>query len=435
MKKPHILVLGAGFAGIEFCKRIDGERFDVTLVDRQNHHLFQPLLYQVASSGLAVPEIAQPIRTILSGKKGLQILMDEAVGIDLRAKKVELRRQTIQYDYLLLAFGAVTGYFGNNQWARHAPGLKTVKDATRIRQSILYAYEQAETCEDDLEQRRLLTTVVIGGGPTGVELAGAFAELARHSLARDFSNVDPERSKVILIEAGDRVLGHMDKRMSEAALRQLRALGVDVRLNTRVENIDEGVVEIEGERIEAANILWGAGVEAHPLTRTLGVELSRGGKILVESDLSVPGFDEVFALGDIVDLVDAKGVRVPGVSPAAMQMAKHVASCFNGGCFEKTPAERKAFTYWDKGTMATIGRSKAVAEVKSFRMRGFIAWLAWLFVHLVFLIGFRNKVVVLFQWAYSYLTYRKGARIIHSAEDLDNPSVSKENDPLPRVGE
>lgn len=418
MKKPHILVLGAGFAGIEFCKRIDGERFDVTLVDRQNHHLFQPLLYQVASSGLAVPEIAQPIRTILSGKKGLQIIMDEAVSIDMEKQVVEFKNQNIEYDYLLLAVGAVTGYFGNNEWEQFAPGLKTVKDATRIRQSVLHAYERAETCDDPEEVKRLLTTVVIGGGPTGVELAGSFAELAKHSLARDFRKIDPKLARVVLIEAGDRVLSHMDERLSAAALRQLQDLGVDVRLQTRVEDIRSETVELKEETLKAANILWAAGVEAHPLTRTLGIELTRGGKVPTEADLSVPGFPNVFALGDIVDLTDTNGVKVPGVSPAAIQMAGHVAKMFNKGKVDETPGDRPAYSYWDKGVMATIGRSKAVAEVKWLRMRGFIAWLAWLFVHLVFLIGFRNKVAVMFQWTYSYLTYRKGARIIHSVEDL-----------------
>lgn len=418
MNKPHILVLGAGFAGIEFCKRIDGDRFDVTLVDRQNHHLFQPLLYQVASSGLAVPEIAQPIRKILSGKKGLRVLMDEAVQIDLEEKRVEFRRQSLRYDYLLIAVGAVTGYFGNNHWEKFAPGLKTVKDATRIRQSILHAYERAETCSEPEVVDRLLTTVVVGGGPTGVELAGAFAELAKHSLVRDFVKVDPKQARVVLIEAADRILSHMDERLSAAALRQLEALGVEVRLNTRVADIREDVVELESETIEAANILWAAGVEAHPLTRTLGVELTRGGKVPTKPDLSLDGFQNVFALGDIVDLTDDKGVKVPGVSPAAIQMAGHVAKLFNSGTVANAVDERPAYRYWDKGVMATIGRSKAVAQVGGLRMRGLIAWLAWLFVHLVFLIGFRNKVAVVFQWAYSYLTYRKGARIIHSAEDL-----------------
>lgn len=417
MKKPHILVLGAGFAGIEFCKRIDARQFGVTLIDRQNHHLFQPLLYQVASSGLAVPEIAQPIRAILSGKPGLRVLMDEVKSIDLENKRVHCVKEVLGYDYLVIAVGAVTSYFGNDHWEKHAPGLKTVKDATRIRQSILYAFEKAEATEDPDVRRKLLTTVVVGGGPTGVELAGSFSELARHCLARDFREIEASEYRVVLVEASERVLGHMDPRLSEAAKRQLEQLGVEVRLNTRVEDIRDEEIDLGDETLQAANIVWGAGVQAHPLTATLGIELDRGGRIPTEPDLRLKGHPDVFALGDIVSLVDAKGVRVPGVSPAAIQMAQFLAKRLNRG-EASDPAKEKGFAYWDKGTMATVGRSRAVAQVAKLRLKGFPAWMAWLLVHLIFLVGFRNKVTVLFHWVYSYLTYKKGARIIHSSEDL-----------------
>ncbi|MBK1877522.1 NAD(P)/FAD-dependent oxidoreductase [Pelagicoccus mobilis] len=418
MKKTKVLVLGAGFAGIEFCKRIDGRKFDVTLVDRQNHHLFQPLLYQVASSGLAVPEIAQPIRGILSGVKGLRILMDEVTAIDLKRRTVTCAKRNLDYDYLVIAVGAVTSYFGNDHWEAHAPGLKTVKDATRIRQSVLYAYEKAEATEDLAERQKLLTTVVVGAGPTGVELAGSFSELARHCLAKDFHEIEAKNSRVVLVEAADRVLAHMDPDLSQAALHQLEQLGVEVRLKTRVLDIRRNEIELEGETLQAGNIVWAAGVQAHPLTSTLGVELDRGGRIPTLPDLSLEGHPEVFALGDIVSLVDTNGVRVPGVSPAAIQMAQHLAKLLNRDKGKQDANRRDPFMYWDKGTMATVGRSRAVAQVARLKLKGFPAWLAWLFVHLVFLVGFRNKTTVLFHWVYSYLTYKKGARIIHAREDI-----------------
>ncbi|MDB6034478.1 MAG: FAD-dependent pyridine nucleotide-disulfide oxidoreductase, partial [Verrucomicrobiales bacterium] len=408
--------LGAGFGGLTFAQHFHYPNARVTVVDRTNHHLFQPLLYQVATAGLSAPEIAQPIRSILSHKPNTVVLMEDVLEIDLATKRVVLGRQTLCYDYLIIALGSVTGYFGHPEWEQFAPGLKTLDDALHIRRNILLSFEKAETEPDVAEQKRLMTIVVVGGGPTGVELAGAFSELARFVLRKDFDHIDPTQAHVILIEAGPRILAHMPPDLSESALEQLQKLHVDVRTSTKVKNIGQNKVELEnGETIHTANIIWAAGVSASPLTRKLaGVELDRGGRIIVKPDLSVPGHPEVFAIGDLAFLVQENGQPVPGVSPAAMQMAKHVARIIE----EEIPLarphfeNREPFRYWDKGTMATIGRSKAVAYSGPIKMHGFIAWLAWLFVHLIFLVGFRNKVFVVFQWIYSYFTYRRGARII-----------------------
>jgi len=411
---PHIVVLGAGFGGLTFCQVFNHPGARVTLVDRQNHHLFQPLLYQVATAGLSAPEIAQPIRSILSDHPNVTVLLDNAVDFDLTAKKVVLEKNTLTYDYLVLALGGVTSYFGHPEWEQFAPGLKSLDDAIRIRRHVLLAFEKAETEPDPASRDPLMTIVVVGGGPTGVELAGAFAELARHVLKSDFRHIDPSQARVILIEAGGRILAHLTPELSENARRQLETMGVQVRTNTKVRNISKGRVELEdGQTIEAENIVWAAGVSASPLTRKLGVELDRAGRVKVAPDLSLPGHPEVFAIGDMALVVDDEGRPVPGVSPAAMQMAKHVARIVHDELtFGSQPATRPTFQYWDKGTMATIGRSAAVAKIGSLEFDGFLAWAAWLFIHLIFLVGFRNKLAVLLQWAYSYFTYKRGARIV-----------------------
>lgn len=403
--------MGGGFGGLEFCKTFHHEDAEVILVDRQNHHLFQPLLYQVATAGLSQPEIAQPIRSIFTERKDITVLMDEAVAIDLASRQIHCKQQTLDYDYLVIGLGVVTSYFGRPEWAKHAPGLKSLSDAIRIRRNVLRAFEQAEM-EFNLEKRlKLMTIVVVGGGPTGVELAGAFAELVRHVLRRDFRRIDPAGARIILIEAADRVLGMFESPLPEKARSQLEALGVEVRTSCPVEDLGAGYVKAGGERIEAENIIWGAGVMAHPITQTLGIELARGGRIPVCPDLTVPGHPEVFAVGDIVSLTDSNGVLVPGVSPGAIQMGIHVAKLMRAE-MEGNKAIARSFKYWDKGSMATIGRSAAIAQVAGLQFSGFIAWLLWLFVHLIFLIGFRNKVAVLLQWFYSYVRYKRGARII-----------------------
>lgn len=411
---PHVLVLGAGFGGLKFCQNFPRDRARVTLVDRQNHHLFQPLLYQVATAGLSAPEVAQPIRAILSGLKHVTVLMDEIHQVDLANRTVKLATTTLGYDYLVLALGGVTSYFGHPEWEAFAPGLKSLQDALRIRSRILLAFEKAETEPHADKRRRLMTIVVVGGGPTGVELAGAFAELARTVLQSDFRRIDPRQARVILVEAGPRLLAHLSAESSASAQRQLERLGVEVRTGCLVRNIQAHGVELPDGQIEADNILWTAGVSAVPLTRQLGVELDRVGRIKVRPDLSVPGHPEAFAIGDLALVLDKGGRAVPGVSPAAMQMAVHVSRLIEADMAQLSSDPRPAFQYTDKGSMATIGRSAAVAEIRRWKLSGWPAWVTWLGVHLIFLVGFRNKLAVLMQWTYSYFTYRRGARIITS---------------------
>jgi NADH dehydrogenase len=414
MANKHLVVLGAGFGGLTCCQTFDHPDTRITLVDRQNHHLFQPLLYQVATAGLSAPEIAQPIRSILSDRPRVTVLLDNVVDFNLGEKKVILEKNALSYAYLVLALGGVTSYFGHPEWEQFAPGLKSLDDALRIRRRILLAFEKAENAAEVSEHDRLMTIVVVGGGPTGVELAGAFAELARHVLKTDFRRIDPTQARIVLIEAGQRILAHLPPNLSAGAQRQLEKLGVEVRTGTKVKNITQGRVELEsGQVIEAENIIWGAGVSASPLTKKLGVELDRAGRVKVEPDLSLPGHPEVFAIGDMALVLDDEGKPVPGVSPAAMQMAKHVARIIRAELEpDRQVAARPAFKYWDKGTMATIGRSAAVAKIGRIEFNGFLAWVAWLFVHLIFLIGFRNRLAVLLQWAYSYVAYKRGARIV-----------------------
>src|SRR5438445_1805961 len=326
MENKHVVVLGAGFGGLTFCQTFDHPNTRLTLVDRQNHHLFQPLLYQVATAGLSAPEIAQPVRSILSDRPRVTVLLHSVVDFNLTEKKVALEKNTLGYDYLVLALGGVTSYFGHPEWEQFAPGLKSLDDALRIRRHILLAFEKAENAADVSEHDRLMTIVVVGGGPTGVELAGAFAELARHVLKSDFRRIDPTQARIVLIEAGPRILAHLPPKLSASAQRQLGKLGVEVRTGAKVKNIIQGRVELEsGQVIEAENIIWGAGVSASPLTKKLGAELDRAGRVKVNPDLSLPGHPEVFAIGAIALVPDSEGKPVPGVSPAAMQMARHVA--------------------------------------------------------------------------------------------------------------
>jgi NADH dehydrogenase len=414
---PHIVVIGAGFGGLTFCKAFPAGRARITVIDRTNHHLFQPLLYQVATAGLSIPDIAQPIRSILSDRSDITVLLDEIQSVDLAKRVVQGHNGPISYDYLVVAVGARTGYFGRPDWEKFAPGLKTIDDAIRLRRQILLAIEEAELTSDEAKRRRLMTAVVVGGGPTGVELAGALAELFRHTLVDDFRRIDPHQGRVILIEAGPRILGTFPPESSEEGLRQLQELGVEVRLGTRVRDLREGVVELENETIEAANILWGAGVSAAPLAALFGVPTDRAGRLKVQPDLSLPGHPEVFAVGDVASLVDGKGQVVPGVAPAAMQMGQHVAQMLAAEIAgQRHPERREPFVYLDKGSMATVGRSKAVAVFAGIQMSGFIAWMAWLLVHLLFVVGLRGKVSVVLSWAYSWFTYNRSSRVIYGAE-------------------
>ena len=413
-KGPHIVVLGAGFGGLTFCQHFQVPAARVTVVDRTNHHLFQPLLYQVAAAGLSAPEIAQPIRSILSRRQNITVLLDKVVDLNLANKQVFLETTMLQYDYLVLALGGRTSYFGHPEWEQFAPGLKSLDDALRLRSRVLLAFERAENTQDTTAREGLMTIVIVGGGPTGVELAGAFAELVRTVLNRDFRRIDPTQAKIILIEASPVVLSHLPADLAGSATRQLQNLGVQVRTSTRVKDIRRGEVELEnGEIIHAENILWAAGVSATSLTQKLGVETDRAGRVKVNPDLSLPGHPTVFAIGDMALVLQADGKPVPGVSPAAMQMARHVARIIQTEleAGANAPA-RPPFKYLDRGTMATIGRSAAVALIGRIKLSGWIAWLAWLFIHLIFLIGFRNKLVVLIQWTYSYFAYQRSARII-----------------------
>lgn len=428
--RPHIVVLGAGFGGLTFAKKFPDGLARVTIVDRTNHHLFQPLLYQVAAAGLAVPDIAQPVRSILAKKRDITVLMNEATAIDLAARRVDFRDASLEYDYLVLALGGCTSYFGHPEWEEIAPGLKSIDDAIRIRREVLGAFERAEMSDDPAERERLMTIVVVGGGATGVELAGTFAELQRHVLSCDFRRLHLEQAKVILIEGGDRILDAYSPKLSEKARQQLESLGVKLLLKTRVQDIKPGEVHTANGIIRAGTIIWGAGVQSVGLTRTLGIETDRAGRLKVLPDLSLPGHPEVFAVGDIVTLVDAKKQTVPGVAPAAMQMAQYVVRLLRR---EITAAQtsgapalpdnsatvREPFAYRDKGMMATIGRSRAVARSGPFEFSGMPAWLMWLGIHLIFLVGFRNKLSVLFQWIYSYATYKRGARVIYGFGERD----------------
>ena len=412
----RVVVIGGGFGGLACARALKHPRFAVTLVDRQNHHLFQPLLYQVATAGLSAPEIAQPIRMLVRGQENVRVLMDEATGIDLAARRVRLQNQVLDYDYLILATGVRTGYFGHPEWEAHAPGLKSLDDATRIRSKVLRAFERAESGQEDGNRAQLLTMVVVGGGPTGVEMAGALAELSRKVLCEDFRHIRPEEAHVILIEAGPRLLPMFATDLSEYARQRLQKMGVQVRLDTMVKHIGPGIVELGDGHIAAENIIWAAGVEGDALTKSLPVPQDRTGRLLVNPDASLPGFPEVFAVGDMISLTDRNGVKVPGVAPAASQLGRHVASVIMAEVRHRQlydgPQERPAFVYLDKGSMATIGRSSAVASAFGLKFRGLPAWLMWLFIHLLFLVGFRNRLAVFLQWVYSYCTWRRGARII-----------------------
>ena len=416
-QRPNVVVIGGGFAGLTFCKHCQIPGVEIILIDRQNHHLFQPLLYQVAMSALAATDVASPLRGVLNRRRDITSLMAEVSRIDPQRRRVVMQDSEIHYDYLVLAAGGRTSYFGRDEWEEHAPGLKTLDDALRIRRNLLTAFETAETTLDTAEQERLMTIVIVGGGPTGVELAGAMGELVQRVFRRDFRRIDVRSTRVILVESNERLLKVYPPELSASAKRQLEELGVEVRLGVRVNHVTDSFVELnDGSTIQTRNVLWGAGVSASPLTRSFAddAELDRGGRIKVLPDLSIPGHPEVFALGDLATLTDADGQEVPGVAPAAMQMGKHAAKLvtaeFRHG--KQPPEKRPAFDYWDKGSMATIGRKRAVAWMGKIRISGLLAWLAWLGVHLMFLVTFRNKLSVLIQWCFAYFTYSRGARII-----------------------
>ncbi|HSP42898.1 MAG TPA: NAD(P)/FAD-dependent oxidoreductase [Luteolibacter sp.] len=412
----RLLIIGGGFAGLECARRLAGDaRFEVTLVDRTNHHLFQPLLYQVATASLAAPDIARSIRQILAKASNVTVLMDEITAIDAAAHTASGRSGTIyQFDRLLLACGARTSFFGNAEWENHTLGLKSLADAQAIRRTVLSNLEQAELTEDGEERKRLMTVAIVGGGPTGVELAGAFADLARRALHTNFRRIDTRNLRVILVEGSGRILEAFDADQSEYARRRLEKLGVEVRTGTRVRDVTAGCLHFaDGGTLESAAVIWAAGVEAVPLTATLGVPLAdRAGRIAPEPDLSVPGHPDIFVAGDLVRMRDADEQPVPGVAPAAVQMGRHVANHLLREKDGTNDGPRPPFRYFDKGLMAIIGKNHAVVKSGAMKLRGYPAWLAWLFIHIAFLIGFRNKLAVLLGWGFAYLRNNPEPRII-----------------------
>jgi len=408
--RKHLVIVGGGFGGLNAAMSLRSAPVRITLVDRTNHHLFQPLLYQVATAGLSPADIAVPIRSVLSKQKNTRVLLAEAQGVDLAGKKLLLDKGELTYDYLVLAVGATHNYFGHDDWAAHALGLKTLQEALTIRERMLLAFEAAERSTDPEVRQRLLTFVVIGGGPTGVEMAGAFSELARHVLARAFRAIDPSSARVGLIEAGPRILNSFPEKLSDKAQKQLETLGVEVHNGAPVAHIDEsGVAFKDGKRLLASMVVWGAGVRGTSFARKLGVELDRGGRVIVGTDCSLAEHPEVFAIGDMAAMRDANGVDVPGLCPAAIQQGHYVADTIRR---ELAGKPRKPFIYFDKGTMATVGRRRAIAQVNKLQLSGVIAWLAWMAIHVFFLIGFHNRFVVMFNWAWQYLTWKRGARLI-----------------------
>jgi len=414
---PQVIIIGGGFAGLDAARRLRHVECDVTIIDRHNHHVFQPLLYQVATAGLSPGDIASPIRWILRKQKRVQVLLGTVERIDTRAKQIQLDPSTslgaggatLSYDYLIVAAGATHSYFGHNEWAEAAPGLKTLDDALRIRRRVLLAFEEAEREPNPVYQRRLLTFVLIGGGPTGVELAGALGEIARQALRSEFDNVDPAIARIILIEAGPWILPSFPENLRESARRALVRLGIEVRVGKAVTKIENGAVWVGDERIEAHTILWAAGVAAAPLSRDLGPGLDRVGRVIVEADLSVAGHPDVFVAGDLASFSHQTGKPLPGVAQVAKQQGRHAAANVARRISGDTTT---AFRYIDPGNMATIGRNAAIADFGFLRVSGYLGWLLWLFVHILFLIGFRNRLSVMMQWAAAYLTYQRSVRLI-----------------------
>jgi len=455
---PRVVIVGAGFGGLNAAQALGRAQARITVIDRKNHHTFQPLLYQVATAGLSPGEIAAPIRSILSSNRNVDVLMAEVTGFDLDHRTVETPDCEIPYDYLIVAAGAGHSYFGHDEWEPFAPGLKTIEDALEIRRRVLLAFELAERQAAAGEAVKPLNFVVVGAGPTGVELAGTLAEISRHALAHEYRAIDPKMAHILLLEGGPRVLPAYADDLSRRAQEQLQGLGVEVRTSTLVTNVEPGSIHVGGTRLNATVILWAAGVAASPLGKKLATPVDRAGRVLVRPDLSLPGHPEVFVIGDLAAIPDESGKMLPGVAPVAMQEGRYVAKVIRSEIessrdqsnpdarllassarsgppagapsFPRSVREggdldpRPPFHYWDKGSLATIGRAAAVAQFGKIQISGFIAWLAWLFVHILFLIGFRNRLLVFIQWAWSYVTYERGARLITGSTDLPGWTAS-----------
>jgi NADH dehydrogenase len=414
--RPHVVIVGAGFAGLNAALALRKAPVDVTLIDRRNYHLFQPLLYQVATAGLAPSDVASPIRAIVKRHRNIKVLLDRVTGVDLAGREVLMGQRRLSYDYLVIATGARHSYFGNDSWEPHAPGLKKIEDATEIRRRVLLAFERAETAETDEERRAYLTFAVIGGGPTGVEMAGAIAELAHKALARDFRNVNPASARVVLLESGPRLLAAFRPRLSQIVRRSLERLGVEVRTGDAVNACGEhGVTLASGAHIAARTIVWGAGVAASPAAKWLGAAKDKAGRVIVEPDLTLPGHREVFVIGDTASIVQANGKPVPGLAPAAKQAGRYVADVIAAATADAR--SRQPFVYRHKGDLATIGRGAAVADFGWITLSGRLAWFTWGMAHVYFLIGFRNRLAVLLDWLWAYMLFHRGARLITGRTD------------------
>ena len=419
---PRVVVVGAGFGGLNAAQKLARLPVQITVVDRKNHHTFQPLLYQVATAGLSPGEIAAPIRWILRAHSNIEVLLEEVREFNLKSRSVITNEAVLPYDYLIIAAGASHAYFGHPEWEPLAPGLKTIEDALEIRRRVLLAFELAERQALTGASDFPLNFVVVGAGPTGVELAGTLAEISRHALANEFRAINPARTRILLIEGGPRVLAAYSEDLSRKAEEQLKHLGVEVSTSHMVTRVEPGAVWVGDNRIPASVILWAAGVAASPLGQKLGVPLDRAGRVIVQPDLSIPGHPEVFVVGDLASLQDEHGKMLPGVAPVAIQQGKWVARTIARD-LEHQP--RRNFRYHDKGSLATIGRAAGVAQFPGFSLSGYFAWLAWLFVHIFFLIGFRNRLIVMIQWAWSYLTYERGARLITGSNELPGWTEAK----------
>ena len=413
--KPKVVIIGAGFGGLEAAKALKRAAADLIVIDRHNHHCFQPLLYQVATAALSPADIAWPIRHILRPQRNATVLMEEVQGIDPEKKVLRTQYGEITYDYLIIATGATHSYFGHDEWSKFAPGLKRIEDATRIRRSILIAFERAELTEDHDQQRRLLTFVIVGGGATGVEMAGAIADVAGQTLAADFRRIDPRSARIVLVEAGPRLLPTFPPSLSDYALRTLTRSGVEVQTDTLVTKCDATGVDLKNGRIDADTVIWAAGVTASPAVRWLNTEADRAGRVKVGPDLSVPGHPEIFAIGDTAAVTDSKGQPVPGIAPAAKQMGKYVGKLISARIAGRE--WKKPFRYMHLGELATIGRRAAVVKFGALELKGFLGWLFWSLAHIYFLIGLRNRFVVAFNWFWDYITFQRGARLITDVPD------------------
>jgi NADH dehydrogenase len=426
-KQKNLIIVGGGFGGISVAKNLKGTDIDVTIVDKRNHHLFQPLLYQVATAALSPGDVAVPIRSIFSSSDNIKTILGEVTEIDKDKKILHLKnRSPLNFDYLVLATGSQYNYFGNEEWKDHAPGLKSIDDALNIRERILYSLEIADQLQTDEEKEPYLTYAVIGAGPTGVEMAGAIAEIAKRNMMRDYRNIDPDKTKIYLIEAGPKVLNGYHDSLSEKATRDLEGMGVTVLLNQPVTEVTKNSVTAGGTVINTPNLVWAAGVESSPVLNSLSVEQDKMGRVLVSKDLSIDGYPNIFVIGDAAHVEDKSGEPLPALAPVALQQGKYIAKRIKHMVSGK---DTKPFSYTDKGSMATIGRAKAVADIKGFKFSGIAAWLLWSLIHIFFLIGYRNRFRVFAEWIWHYLTFKRGVRIIYdrlyeSNSDKDETSSS-----------